>query len=55
MIENPLTPYDTYFEGKQYGPQLFSTKTEDKMKTNKNLNSIAVKAIFDQVLNMDPA
>ena len=29
-------------------------KMEDKMTTTKNLNSIDVNYIFDQVLNMDP-
>ena len=38
----PPSPYDPYFEGKRYGYQLFSMKTEDKMTTTKNLNIIAV-------------
>ena len=30
-------------------------KIEDNMTTTKNLNSIAMNAMFSQVLNMDPA
>ena len=51
----PPSPYEPYFEGKRYGPQLFVMKMEDKITTTKNLNSIAVNDIFSQVLKTDPA
>ena len=50
----PPSPW-AIFEGKQYGAQLFSINMEDKMNTTKNLNSIALNTIFDQVLNVEPA
>ena len=40
------SPYELYFEGNRYGAQLFGMNMEDKMTTTKNLNIIAVNAIF---------
>ena len=49
-----LSPYGPYFEGKRYGSKLLVMKMEDNMTTARNLDSIAVNAIFDQVLKTDP-
>ena len=53
MIKKP-SPYEPYFEGQQYVAQLFGTKVENKMTTTNNPKSIAVNAIFSQVLKTDP-
>ena len=50
-----LSLYDSSYEVKQYGDQIFGVKMEDKMTTTKKLNSIAVNTIFARVLNTDPA
>ena len=41
-------------EEDQYRDQLVNMNMEDNMTTAKSLNSIAVKAIFSQVLKTDP-
>ena len=50
----PLSSHESSFEVNRYRAQLFGMNMEDNMTTTKNLNSIAVRAIFDQVLKMDP-
>ena len=49
----PPSPYESSFEGNQYGAQLFDMNMEDKMLTTKSLNSIYMNDIFDQVLKTD--
>ena len=49
----PPSLYDPYLEGKQYGDQLFGMNMEYKMTTTNNLNSVAMHAIFAQVLKSD--
>ena len=49
----PTSPYDPYFEGEIYRAQLFDMNIEDKMTTINNMNSIALNAIFAQLLNTD--
>ena len=51
----PPSPYEPFFNGNIYGAQLFGVEMGSKMKTTKNLNTIAVHDVFTQVLQTESA